>query len=498
MTGLIIIAILILLAIVIVQIGKVSELSARIRGEEELELKNNRTQGRWLLGFLIGFLVLCVASAIYFKNWMLGYGPHESASEHGKLVDNLFNTTLIFMGIVFVITHIALFYFGWKYHGKKGGRASFIAHNNTLELVWSAIPAFVMTFLVVKGLVAWNAIMADVSEDEDYTEIEATGYQFAWHLRYPGPDGALGERNFRLISASNPLGQDWNDTKNLDDLHPSEIVLPVGKKVRVRITSRDVLHNFYLPQFRVKMDAIPGIPTYFIFTPTKTTEQYREELSKYPEYNVPKDPNDPQSKMLWEEFNYELACAELCGASHFSMRRLVKIVSQDEYDVWLAQQRSYYMDNIRNKKEDPFSGQVLDVEIKQRREDFNTTVESVLADTSGKEKIIVLNYIQFETGGAQLTPSSRFELTNLVDMMKKYPSMRIEVSGHTDSTGDATANLQLSKDRANVVYQELVKNGIEASRLTAVGYGSTRPVASNDTEEGRQKNRRTEFKILAR
>jgi cytochrome c oxidase subunit 2 len=238
----------------------------------------------------------------------------------------------------------------------------------------------------------------------------------------------LGERNFRLISGSNPLGQDWNDTKNLDDIHPSEIVLPVGKKVRVRITARDVLHNFYLPQFRVKMDAIPGIPTYFVFTPTKTTEEYREELSKYPEYNLPKDPADPESKKIWEEFNYELACAELCGASHFSMRRLVKIVSQEEYDLWLSQQRSYYMDNIRNKDEDPYKGQMLDVEISQQREDFFTAVESTLTDTSGKEKVIVLEHIQFETGGAQLTATSRFGVMNLVEILKKYPTLRIEVN----------------------------------------------------------------------
>ena len=497
MTGLIIIGILILLAVVIVQIGRVTELSARIRGEEELEYKSNKTQGMWLLGFLILFLSFCIISAFYFKNWMLGYGPHESASEHGKLIDSLFNVTLMFTGIVFVITHIALFYFGWKYYGRKNGKASFIAHNNTLEIVWSAIPAFVMTFLVVKGLVAWNDIMADIPADEDFIEIEATGYQFTWHLRYPGPDGALGERNFRMINATNPLGQDWNDTKNLDDFHPPEIVLPVNKKVRVRITSRDVLHNFYLPQFRVKMDAIPGIPTYFVFTPTKTTEQYREELSKYPEYNLPKDPSDPESKMLWEEFNYELACAELCGASHFSMRRLVRIVTEQEYEVWLSQQRSYYIDNVRNTADDPFAGQIFDVEVRQHREDLNTAVERMLVDTSGNEKIIALSNIQFETGGAQLTQRSQFEINNLVDILKKYPAMRIEISGHMDNSGEAAANVQLSGERANAIYQALISNGIDASRLTAVGYGSEKPVATNDTEAGRQQNRRTEIKILA-
>ena len=82
--------------------------------------------------------------------------------------------------------------------------------------------------------------MADISPDEDYIEVEATGYQFAWVLRYPGDDGKLGTRDFRLIDGTNPLGQDWTDEKNIDDFHPNELVLPVNKKVRVRITARDV------------------------------------------------------------------------------------------------------------------------------------------------------------------------------------------------------------------------------------------------------------------
>ena len=96
---------------------------------------------------------------------------------------------------------------------------------------------------------------------EEFIEIEACGTQFNWLLRYPGEDGKLGTRDFKMINGVNPLGQDWNDPKNIDDIHPNEIVLPVNKKVRVRITARDVLHNFYLPHFRVKMDAVPGMPT---------------------------------------------------------------------------------------------------------------------------------------------------------------------------------------------------------------------------------------------
>jgi cytochrome c oxidase subunit 2 len=492
MTALIIIAILILLAIVIVQIGKVTELASKIRGEEEIELRNNRTQGRWLLVFMVMFLIFCFWSAGYFKNWMMGYGPHSPASEHGALLDNLFNVTVIITGIVFVITHILLFYFSWKYHGKKGQKASFIAHNNTLEVVWSAIPAVVMTLLVVKGLIAWNEVMADVGPDEEYMEIEATGYQFAWHLRYPGPDGALGTRDYRQISGINPLGQDWTDDKNLDDLHPQEIVLPVGKKVRVRITSRDVLHNFYLPHFRVKMDAVPGMPTYFVFTPTLTTQEYREELSQYPEYNV----EDEDGNKLWEGYNYELACAELCGSGHYSMRRIVRIVSQEEYDAWISEQQSYYMSSIRNTDSDPRKGEVLDIELAQWREDLMTDVESAMASTSDDEKIITLQYLEFTPGSASLTENSQHVIEILVDILKRYPDLQIEVAGHTDNTGDPVLNQELSLARASAVVARLTEEGVASNRLQAAGYGDTQPIGDNNTEAGREQNRRTEFKII--
>ncbi len=128
----------------------------------------------------------------------MGYGPHQSASAHGRVLDSLFNVTLFFCGIVFVITHVALFYFAYRYKKVKGSKGTHWAHNNTLEIVWSAIPAVVMTYLVIKGLLAWNTVMADIKPDENVFEIEATGYQFAWHLRYPGPDGVLGSRDYHL------------------------------------------------------------------------------------------------------------------------------------------------------------------------------------------------------------------------------------------------------------------------------------------------------------
>lgn len=522
MTALIILISIALLIVVILQISKLTELYTHIRGEEEVEIRSNRNQGRAMLLFMVGLLALCILTAYGWKNHMLGYGPHESASAHGGSLDKLFNTTLFFTGVVFVLTHIALFYFAYRYKKVKGSKATHWAHNNTLEAVWSAIPAVVMTYLVIKGLLAWNTVMADVETDEDHIEIEATGYQFAWHLRYPGPDGALGSRNYKLITAENPLGQDWTDAKNFDDFHPDELWLPVNKKVRVRIIARDVLHNFYLPHFRVKMDAVPGLPTYFVFTPTKTTEEYREELSKYPEYNKHKDPDDPTSPLLWEDFNYELACAELCGKSHYSMRRIVRIVTQEEYDAWLAKQQSYYISNIRNKENDPHKGMMLGFEIEQNRRDLNTSLERALglnliagdttlsasaesgltteeASAASKEdpKTIRLNAVQFESGTVNLTADSKYQLTDLAEVLKRYPKVRIEIGGHTDSQGDPASNRVLSQQRADAVRSFLITQEVDGSRMTSVGYGSTRPVDTNDTDAGRQKNRRTEFRIIA-
>jgi len=501
-----IIACLILIAIIVVQIGRVSELSEKSRGEEEAEQKANEGTANLMMPFLVGFLVLCCYTAYYYKNWMLGFGPLTSASEHGFAIDSLFNITTVITGIVFLATQILLFYFAYKYQQKPGRVGEFISHDNKLEVIWTAIPAVVMTFLVVGGLDAWNMITADVpleakstlraTGDNEFIEIEGTGYQFAWHLRYPGEDGKLGATNYKKINGVNPLGQVWTDEKNLDDFHPAEVVLPVGKQVRVRIKARDVLHNFYLPHFRVKMDAVPGLPTYFVFTPTTTTEDFRKGLKEYPEYNVP-DPEDPE-KMLWETFDFELACAELCGSGHYSMRRLVKIVSEREYEEWLSNQSSYYFSSIRDTDEDPFKGTVLDFEKKQRGVAFRDNLETVLASADDVERLVRFEYVKFQTGSANLTKETTYELDFLVDAMKKRPNMTIQLQGHTDSTGNADANMVLSDNRANSVRNYLISNGINASRLQAVGFGQTVEIADNATAEGRKENRRTEFKILTK
>lgn len=372
MTALVIILTIVLAVVVIIQIGRLSELAAKIRGEKEAEAEGNKRNAYGMLVFLGLFLIFTIGSSLYYKDSILWYGPHQAASAHGGALDNIFNVTLFFTGIVFVATQILLFWYAYKYRKQEGKKALYISHNNKLEVIWTAIPAIVMTFLVVSGLDAWNDVMADVSPEEipgkDYIEIEATGMQFAWLLRHPGADNLLGTRNYQLIDGTNPLGQDWSDEKNLDDIQPDKIVLPKGKKVRVRITSRDVLHNFDLPHFRVKMDAVPGMPTYFVFTPTLTTEEYRKNLGAldkngepmYPEWHELSDPSDPESLPRWKTFNYELACAELCGNGHYSMRRIVEVVTEEEYERWLKEQTPYYESAI--KKDEVPAEEITDAE----------------------------------------------------------------------------------------------------------------------------------------
>lgn len=499
MSTLIVILCVVLLFIIVVQVARVRELSTKLRGADEVEAQNTKTSGVGLMAFMVLFLVITSVSAYYYKNYFLGYGPHESASPHGKLIDQMFNLTLITTYIVFFATQILLFWYSYKFRYGKKRTAQFISHNNMVEIVWTAIPAVVMAFLVIGGLDAWNEIMGDVGTDEDVLEIEATGYQFAWELRYPGDDGVLGRKDFRLISPSNSLGQDWTDRSNHDDFIANNLVLPVGQKIRVRITSKDVLHDFYLPQFRVKMDAVPGIPTYFVFTPEKTTEEYRQELRKYPEYNVV-DPNDEDGRMLWETFQYELACAELCGVNHWSMKKVVDVVSQEEYDEWYGKQLALYQSSIYGTENDTYDWGEKDdfpaFKAAEIREEFNSMADAALSSEDTNDDTFVLEYVFFETGSANLSKRSKYQLEEAAAWMKKNPNVNVNMTGYTDSTGNLESNMTLSQRRAAAVMNFIQGQGVDLGRLSAEGLGPNNPRDTNETAEGRAANRRTEFTIL--
>ena len=490
MTTLIIFLCIALLLLIIVQIAKVRDLSKRLRGSEEVEATAVASTGKGLVAFMVLFLGATLVSAYYYKNYILGFGPQGSASAHGESIDTMMKWTLGITYVAFFVTNVALFWYAYKYRTRKGHKAVYLSHNNTVELVWTGIPAIVMTFLVVGGLDAWNDIMGDVGEDDQYMEIEATGYQFAWQMRYPGPDGLLGRKDYRLISGANLLGVDWTDAKSHDDILVNDVTLPVDQKVRVRITARDVLHDFYLPQFRVKMDAVPGLPTYFVFTPTKTTKEWRKDLSEYAEYQLP-DPEN-EGKQLWQTRNYELACAELCGIGHWSMARKVEILEQEDFDLWYSQQESFYDTQIRGTDDDP----LFMAEVKERRKEFNRLANTAIETADNADNILNLDYVTFETGSATLTKESKYQLDDAVRFLEANEEISAMLMGHTDNTGEEAANLTLSRDRARAVRSYLSAGGISNERLGSKGFGAQRPVADNDTEAGRQRNRRTELYIV--
>lgn len=248
----------------------------------------------------------------------------EAASEHGTKIDDMFNITLIITTIVFVITHILLFLFAYKYNYSPKKKAYYLAHNNTLEKYWTVIPAIALTILVLMGFFTWRGITNISKGDmQSAIQIDVTAHQFAWEVRYGGKDNQNGRKNYKLIGSLNGLnnlGLDLADAKNNDDLKVSEIVLPVNKSVRFTLSSQDVLHSFYMPHFRVQMNCVPGMATYFQFTPKITTAEMREKT------------NNP-------DFNYQLYCAKICGGSHYNMKFSVRVVSEKEYAKWLVDQK---------------------------------------------------------------------------------------------------------------------------------------------------------------
>ncbi|MBC6990458.1 cytochrome c oxidase subunit II [Hymenobacter sp. BT491] len=248
------------------------------------------------------------------------------ASVHGHEMERLFWTTMIVIGIVFVLTQALLFLYSYKYQHKDGRRAFFFPHNNKIEIIWTVIPAIVMAGLIFAGWKEWTKITGPAPKDSVVVEI--MGKQFNWLLRYPGRDMKLGVVNYRLIDATNEFGLDLNDKSSLDDyvFTSGEIHVPKGHPVLLKIRSRDVLHAVYMPHFRVQMYAVPGMPTKFWFTPTKTTDEMRSELGN-------------------PKFNYELACNQICGRGHFAMKMNIVVDEPEDYVAWYAQQKSFSEQN---------------------------------------------------------------------------------------------------------------------------------------------------------
>ncbi|MEM1359879.1 MAG: OmpA family protein, partial [Bacteroidota bacterium] len=184
-----------------------------------------------------------------------------------------------------------------------------------------------------------------------------------------------------------------------------------------------------------------------------------------------------------------------CGIGHWSMKRKVTIVEEDEYEEWLAQQQSYYLSNIRWTDEDPHQDKLFPQEIAARRAEFNTEANTALETEDDTDNTLILKYVTFETGSARLTELSRYQLDDAIAFLKRNGDVSSILKGHTDNTGDPEKNLTLSDARAASVRDYLVAGGIAPERLESVGFGQDAPIETNATEEGRQANRRTELYI---
>jgi cytochrome c oxidase subunit II len=367
---------------VLLIIGSVFDVLGLISRYTGIPFSNPHKINAWIM--LIFLVVGLAATAWEFKEHGKLTLIDNAASEHGEAVDSMLMTTLWLTGVVFVITQILLFAFGFMYSHKPGRKALYYPHNNMLEYIWTIIPAIALTVLVINGFKKWSAITKKAPENAQTVEVFA--YQFGWNVRYPGEDQKLGEFSFNLISGTNPLGlaveeQYTNVVKEVteklhandsvytimqnipdptseekeemaglkkkihlqqahlsrltalegdkkifdktadDDLILKEIVLVKGKPIHFVFRARDVIHSAYSPHFRMQMNCVPGMPTTFWFTPTKTTGEMRTILE------------DPK-------FDYYLYCAKICGAAHYNMKIKIRVVDTEaEYQKWLAEQK---------------------------------------------------------------------------------------------------------------------------------------------------------------
>ena len=381
MTELLIIVALIVVVIAIAQVVRIFELANKIKGIKESDVtdKDNDTQGKLLLTFGVLFMASFFIMTAKWNHLLLPI----SASEHGVEIDFLMNLSMGLIIIVFLITQPILFYLSYRYRGRKDRTATFISHNDKAEIIWTAVPAIVLTVLIVYGLQTWSKVM-DRSNIGDALVVEVYGRQFDWTVRYAGQDNNLGAANVRFIGGLNSVGviaesayttqvsgldiniakskvqlyQELNSIKQAkiktriskmeakkarftalisttpkdlllaaeDDVIVRELHLPVNKTVHLKFRSQDVIHSAYLPHFRVQMNCVPGMNTDFVFKPTITTEEMRVETEN-------------------EDFEYVLLCNKVCGAAHYNMQLKVIVESQEDYNKWIAEQTVFAASN---------------------------------------------------------------------------------------------------------------------------------------------------------
>jgi cytochrome c oxidase subunit II len=260
------------------------------------------------LALMVLIWLITLISTYFFvaKTWWLPAG----ASAATAWIDHQFALTFVIMGIVFVAAQMSLGYIVWKYQETPSSPPAAYSHGNTrLEIVWTALTTILFVGLNLMGSSVWASQRYPFEPDPSAVQVEATGMQFAWYFRYPGPDGKYARTKPSLMDPSAggeaAVGLDTTDPAAKDDVVTGTMYLPVNREVDLSLRSVDVIHDFFVPQLRFKQDAVPGLNIHMHFQPTQIGD-------------------------------YEIACAELCGLGHYKMHGMVHVVSQEDFDKWLA------------------------------------------------------------------------------------------------------------------------------------------------------------------
>lgn len=314
------ISIIVLFIILVTRIIRIFELSRELKGEEGDDHIVTDREGRNISGFFVlftaGFFLFFAWLHNNFSNKLLP----EAASLHGPEIDKLFNITMGLIIFVFVVMHIILAYQIYKNFYRKGRKAFYFAHSTKLELIWTIVPAVVLSGLIVYGLRVWDDVIYPDAKDPVVIEIYAK--QFGWTARYAGNDGKLGGTDFRLIDDTNELGLKSDEHVGDDVIVKGEFHLPLNRPVLFKFRSRDVIHSAYMPHFRAQMNCVPGMETQFEFIPTKTTQDIRE-ITKNPKYN------------------FVLMCNKICGSSHFNMQMDIIVDKEQDFNKWISEQKTW-------------------------------------------------------------------------------------------------------------------------------------------------------------
>ena len=257
---------------------------------------------------LMALIWLITLVSTYFfvaKTWWLPPGAAAAAG----FIDGQFALTFVLMGIVFLAAQLGLGYIVWKYRDRPAAAPVSYSHGNTkLEIIWTVLTAVLFIGLNLMGSTVWAHERFEPA-GADAVQVEVTGMQFAWYFRYPGKDGTYGRTSVKLMDPSAggeaAVGLDTSDPAAKDDIVTGTMYLPVDREVDVSLRAVDVIHSFFVPAFRFKQDTVPGLNIHMHFKPTQIGE-------------------------------YEIACAELCGLGHYKMHGMVHVVSQEDFDKWLA------------------------------------------------------------------------------------------------------------------------------------------------------------------